>query len=111
MSESNRPGKIHITHSLFFEDIWIDEYLSLPEVGIMFMTTDEETGEATMNTLFTSGVLIQEWEGIMSADEFHAMVLQQKKNVEHWAEIQTQKEQAMKALKESGMPTNDPSTA
>jgi hypothetical protein len=107
-----RPGKIRISHAIQYEDIWIDEYLSLPDVGIMFMVEDEETKEPVMNTLFTSGVLIQEWEDIMSVDDFHAMVLQQKENIKQWSSFQVQKETALKKLKEqqSKACNSDPST-
>jgi hypothetical protein len=106
-----RPGKIRITHSVFYEDIWIDEYLSLPDVGLMFMTEDEETHEPVMNTLFTSGVLIQETEDIMSADEFHSMVLQQKENIKLWSKSQVDKEAFMKKMKDAQTNIIDPSTA
>ena len=92
------PGKIRITHSLFYEDIWIDEYLSLPGTGLMFMTEDE--GTPVMNTLFTSGVLIQETEDIMSAEEFHAMVMQQKAELKKWSQAQVDKEEFLKKMKE-----------
>ena len=112
MDEGKRPGKIRITHAIHYEDIWIDEYLSLPDVGIMFMSEDEETHEPVMNTLFTSGILIQETEDIMTAEDFHSMILQQKENVKKWSMMQEQKELALKNLKDqqSKFNLNDPST-
>lgn len=105
-------GKICITHVLHYDDIWIDEYLSLPGVGIMFMTEDEETKYPVMNTLFSSGVLIQETEGITPPDQFHEMVIQQREFLKNCADTQVAKEDALKHLKETQTSLlNDPSTA
>jgi len=91
---SERPGKIRITTP--GNEIWVDEVLHLP-VGMMFCVEDYDTGEPVICTMTYGGVLIEEWDGEMTPETLHEMIIQQEENATRVMEMMISNKAACEA--------------